>query len=289
MRASRRLATAVGDSRNCEFELGYVSLRSSIMMVRFDYSSRICSEEVATIEMASENGEQNLDDEGSVTLRPVSALVPEHVSRGVFSTGVIAITGNTEFVLDFVLTIGTPSTVVSRVVCTHDVLRRIVAAIRRNVESFTGRVGTLESEAAQHTPPSVATESPAGDGHIPDSIGTEQFVGASIPVPGDSSEGLSSSGESPEESGRDLKSNAIKQNPLDLYDDIIVPDEVQVGVYANGLIIGHTNSEFKLDFVSNMFPKSVVTSRIFMSAPQLVRLLNTLERTVQQFDEKRSS
>jgi hypothetical protein len=76
---------------------------------------------------------------------------------------------------------------------------------------------------------------------------------------------------------------------LDLYDDIIVPDEVQVGVYANGLIIGHTNSEFKLDFVSNMFPKSVVTSRIFMSAPQLVRLLDTLERTVQQFDEKHSS
>ena len=265
-----------------------MSLRSSTIMVRFDYSGRIRSEEVATIEMSSENGEQDLDDGGSVTLRPVSALVPEHVSRGVFSTGVIAITGNTEFVLDFVLTIGTPSTVVSRVVCTHDVLRRIVAAIRRNVESFTGRVGALESEAAQHTP-SVATESPAGDGHIPDSIGTEQFVGASIPVPGDSSEGLSSSGESPEESGSDLQSNAIKQNPLDLYDDIIVPDEVQVGVYANGLIIGHTNSEFKLDFVSNMFPKSVVTSRIFMSAPQLVRLLDTLERTVQQFDEKRSS
>ncbi|HIA62401.1 MAG TPA: DUF3467 domain-containing protein [Planctomycetaceae bacterium] len=263
------------------------------MTVIFSYSGRIRSEEVATIEMSSENGEQDLDDGGSVTLRPVSALVPEHVSRGVFSTGVIAITGNTEFVLDFVLTIGTPSTVVSRVVCTHDVLRRIVAAIRRNVESFTGRVGALESEAgvesAQHTPPLVATESPAGDGHIPDSIGTEQFVGASIPVPGDSSEGLSSSGESPEKSGRDLKSNAIKQNPLDLYDDIIVPDEVQVGVYANGLIIGHTNSEFKLDFVSNMFPKSVVTSRIFMSAPQLVRLLDTLERTVQQFDEKHSS
>jgi len=263
------------------------------MMVRFDYSGRIRSEEVATIEMASENGEQNIGDDGSVTLRPVSAVVPEHVSRGVFSTGVIAITGNTEFVLDFVLTIGTPSTVVSRVICTHDVLRRIVAAIRRNVESFTDRVGSMATEsrveAAQHTPPSDASESGAEDAQIPDSIGTEQFVGASIPVPDEPKECGSSSGESIEESGSDLESNAIKQNPLDLYDDIIVADEIQVGVYANGLIIGHTNSEFKLDFVSNMFPKSVVTSRIFMSAPQLVRLLDTLERTLQQFDEKRRS
>jgi hypothetical protein len=68
-----------------------------------------------------------------------------------------------------------------------------------------------------------------------------------------------------------------------------VPDDVQVGVYANGLVIGHTDSEFKLDFVSNMFPKSVVTSRIFMSVPQLVKLLDTLERTLQQFDQKKKS
>ena len=80
-----------------------MSLRCSAMLVCFDFSGRIRSEEVATIDMASENGEHNLGDDGSVTLRPVSAVVPEHVSRGVFSTGVIAITGNTEFVLDFVL------------------------------------------------------------------------------------------------------------------------------------------------------------------------------------------
>lgn len=239
--------------------------------------------------MALENSEQNLGDDGTVTLRPVSALVPEQVSRGVFSTGVIAITGNTEFILDFVLVVGTPSTVVSRVICTHEALRRIVAAIRRNVEAFTGRVTAMDSDgpvAAEHASAATATESRADDGQMPDTIGTEQFVGASIPVANDpaASDAVSSGA-----SGNDLKSNAMKQSPLDLYDDIIVPDEIQVGVYANGLIIGHTNSEFKLDFVSNMFPKSVVTSRIFMSAPQLMRLLDTLDRTLQQFDEKRKS
>jgi hypothetical protein len=240
--------------------------------------------------MASENSEQNLGDDGTVTLRPVSALVPEQVSRGVFSTGVIAITGNTEFILDFVLVVGTPSTVVSRVICTHVALRRIVAAIRRNVDSFSGRVGGAGSGGpAGPIETATATEARAEGGQMPDTIGTEQFVGASIPVPDDPADLSATAGVISGESASDAKPNTSKQNPLDLYDDIIVPDEVQVGVYANGLIIGHTNSEFKLDFVSNMFPKSVVTSRIFMSAPQLVRLLDTLERTVQQFDEKHKS
>ena len=243
--------------------------------------------------MASENSEQNLGDDGTVTLRPVSALVPEQVSRGVFSTGVIAITGNTEFVLDFVLVVGAPSTVVSRVICTHVALRRIVSAIRRNVEAFNARVGAVKSEVrvepSQQLPPPATDESRIEEVQPQDSIGTEQFVGASIPVPDEAPGGWVSSGEPTEASGSEVKSNAIKQNPMDLYDDIIVPDEMQVGVYANGLIIGHTNAEFKLDFVSNLFPKSVVTSRIFMSAPQLVRLLDTLERTLRQFDQKRKS
>lgn len=244
--------------------------------------------------MASENDKTNNGNDGSVTLHPVSALVPEHLSRGVFSTGVIAITGNTEFVLDFVLNVGTPSTVVSRVVCTHAALSKIVAAIQRNVESFASRVGAAEpivrAQLLRRAPPLSATEPGTEDGNSSDTIGTEQFVGASIPVPDGSTEHHSSSGESPEERGcDDLGSKTTKHNALDLYDDITVPDDVQVGAYANGLIIGHTDSEFKLDFVSNMFPKSVVTSRIFMSAPQLVKLLGTLERTVQQFDQKPKS
>jgi hypothetical protein len=233
--------------------------------------------------MASENDNKGLGDDGSVTLHPVSALVPEQVSRGVFSTGVIAITGNTEFVLDFVLNIGTPSTVVSRVICTHESLRKIVAAIQRNVEAFTARVGAADPSVR----PQVLRRTPPEDENIPDTIGTEQFVGASIPVLENPTENQpSSEGSAEQGGGGDLRLSSTKPNALELYDDITVSDDVQVGVYANGLIIGHTDSEFKLDFVSNMFPKSVVTTRIFMSAPQLVKLLGTLERTVQQFDQK---
>lgn len=239
--------------------------------------------------MASDNSEQNLGDDGTVTLRPVSALVPEQVSRGVFSTGVIAITGNTEFILDFVLVVGMPSTVVARVICAHESLRRIVAAIRRNVDAYSVRVAPPGDFSPGVGGPSNLTEPRVEEGHMSDTIATEQFVGASIPVADDAVGLGQTAGAVSGENAAAAESNDNKQNPLNLYDDIVVPDEVQVGVYANGLIIGHTNSEFKLDFVSNMFPKSVVTSRIFMSAPQLVRLLDTLERTLQQFDEKHES
>jgi hypothetical protein len=262
-------------------------------VVRFDYSSSIRSKEVSSKVMASENDGKNTAKEGSVTLRPVSALVPEQVSRGVFSTGVIAITGNTEFVLDFVLNIGTPNTVVSRVICSHEALRRIVAAIQRNVEAFNARVGAAESvvraEAVRGAPPLVDVESRPEDGDIPGFINTEQFVGTSIPISEDPPESQSSVESTAVSTGDEPISNTAKQNPLDLYDDMTIPDDVQVGVYANGLIIGHTDSEFKLDFVSNLFPKSVVTSRIFISAPQLIRLVDTLERTLHQFEQKPKS
>lgn len=241
--------------------------------------------------MASKKKEENPDEDLSVTIRPVSALVPEQVSRGVFSTGVIVVTGNTEFILDFVLVVGAPSTVVARVICTIETLRRMVAAIHRNVESFAARGGAvMREELADATPPAGGTECHVEDEKFRDSIGTEQFVGVAIPVPEGPTERLSSAEKTAAEGDSDAPMvKANKQSPAELYDDITVPDDVQVGVYANGLIIGHTDSEFKLDFVANMFPKSVVTSRIFMSAPQLVRLLDTLERTVQQFDLRHES
>ena len=48
----------------------------------------------------------------------VSARVPERVSPGVFSTGVIVMTGGTEFVIDFVQNLGQPAQVAARVVTT---------------------------------------------------------------------------------------------------------------------------------------------------------------------------
>ena len=58
------------------------------------------------------------------------------------------------------------------------------------------------------------------------------------------------------------------------------------GVYANGVMIVHTASEFKLDFLTNLFPHSAVSARVFLSAPQVPRLIQSLGGTYQQFQQR---
>ncbi len=53
----------------------------------------------------------------------VRARVPDHVARGVFSTGVIVMTAPTEFVIDFIQNLGRPHQVVARVVMPHPCCR----------------------------------------------------------------------------------------------------------------------------------------------------------------------
>lgn len=72
----------------------------------------------------------------------------------------------------------------------------------------------------------------------------------------------------------------------EIYDDLKLPDEMLSGSYANGVMIGHTPSEFKFDFLTNLFPHSAVSARVFLSAPQVPRLLDSLQGTYKQFQQR---
>lgn len=72
----------------------------------------------------------------------------------------------------------------------------------------------------------------------------------------------------------------------EIYDELKMPDDQLSGSYANGVMIGHTPSEFKFDFLTNLFPTSAVSSRVFLSAPQVPRLLDSLQGTFQQFQQR---
>ncbi|NIP85048.1 MAG: DUF3467 domain-containing protein, partial [Planctomycetales bacterium] len=71
----------------------------------------------------------------------LSARVPENVGGGVFSTGVILMTGATEFVLDFVQNLSPPAKIVARVVVPHAVLPQVVDALRKNLEMYQQKFG----------------------------------------------------------------------------------------------------------------------------------------------------
>lgn len=166
-----------------------------------------------------------------VRVQHLSARVPENVSRGAFSTGVIVMTGPTEFILDFIQNIGHPPQVAGRVVMPHATLPQFADALRKNIEIYTQRFGP---------PPPLPR----------------------FPAP------------------------AKQPTAQEIYDELKLPDNLLSGAYANGVMIGHTASEFKFDFLTNLFPHSAVSSRIYMSAPQAPRLLESLDSTFQQFQQR---
>jgi hypothetical protein len=72
----------------------------------------------------------------------------------------------------------------------------------------------------------------------------------------------------------------------EIYDQLKQPDEVMSGCYANAVMIAHTPSEFCFDFITNFYPRSAVSSRVYLSAPQVPRFLETLTRSFEQYRQK---
>lgn len=174
-------------------------------------------------------GNENVHSE-QVQMSHVSARVPDGVSQGVFSTGMIVMTGGTEFILDFIQNIGRPHQVAARIVMPHAALPQFAEALRKNLELYRQRFGEL---------PSLPRSEPK-------------------------------------------KRPSIQE----VYDDLKLPDDVLSGAYANGVMISHTPSEFVLDFLTSFFPKSAVSRRVFLSAAQVPRILESLDGTQKQFQER---
>ena len=178
------------------------------------------------------NSELPNPDESATPKQHVSARVPESISRGVFSTGTIIMTGGSEFIMDFIQNVGRPHQVAARIVMPHGVMPQFIDALQKNIELFRQRFGD---------PP-----------ELPKPANTDQ------PKP------------------------TVQQ----IYDELKLPDDVLSGNYANGVMIGHTASEFRFDFLTNFYPNSAVSARIFLSAAQVPRLLESLSNTFQQFQQR---
>ena len=62
----------------------------------------------------------------------------------------------------------------------------------------------------------------------------------------------------------------------EIYENFRLPDELLSGTYANSVMIGHSPTEFFMDFISGFYPTSAVAARIFMTAQQIPRFQNAL-------------
>lgn len=231
----------------------------------------------------------------------VSARVPEHVSRGVFSTGAVVLQGGHEFILDFLLRISTPQQVVARVVLPIGVVPQMIRALRDNLTNYENRFGTPTMPTP--LPPQVTShaesinvgpgmEAPASEeptASVNDVVGGAAAGGAG-PVGETSTPSQEPAGTAPpanQETSQPPAESAQKPpSAEELYDELKLPDEMLSGDYANAVRIGHSATEFSFDFITTFFPRSCVSARVHMAAPNIPRLLDSLTHSFEQFQRK---
>ena len=242
------------------------------------------------------------DDRPDPSEQPIRARVPEHVARGAFSTGVIVMTAQTEVILDFIQNLGRPHQIVARVVMPHSVLPQLVDALQRNMELYKNRWGELpfiptlppvQTTVAQHGNAAPAATPQLGQSS---SIASGQFI---PPNETGAPSGGSGSGFPNQPAGQTNQPQAANKpvgsgfqdtgtrrpSAQEIYDDLKIKDELLSGAYANAVMIGHGPHEFSFDFITNFFPNSAVSARVFLSSGQVPRFYDSLKGT---WDQMRS-
>ena len=189
----------------------------------------------------------------------ISALVPDNVARGAFSTGAVVLNGTFEFIIDFLLRMTKPHRVAVRVVLPPPVVPRFIVALRENIENYKKRFGPIP-------PPPVPTDQ-------------KQQSAQSGQTSGQTSE---------QTSGQNQATSGQQVSAQELYEQLKFPDDEMSGVYANAVMIGHSATEFSFDFITTFFPRSVVSSRVYLSAPNVPRLLESLTHSYGQYERKLS-
>ncbi|MEI7698766.1 MAG: DUF3467 domain-containing protein [Planctomycetia bacterium] len=95
----------------------------------------------------SESPSQQSPDDGphsqEIRHAHIGALVPQHVARGVFTTGAVVLQGQHEFIVDFLLRMQQPQQVVSRIVIPPPVVSQFIAALQDNLKRYEDRFGPV--------------------------------------------------------------------------------------------------------------------------------------------------
>ena len=91
---------------------------------------------------------------------PLRARVPDHVSSGTFSTGAIVMTGPTEFIIDFLQTIGRPQKVACRVIVPFSVMPQMIEALQTNLNLYRNRFGDPVQPVQQPPNPDARRPTP---------------------------------------------------------------------------------------------------------------------------------
>ena len=199
-----------------------------------------------------------------------TARIPDEIGRGVFATAVIVLHGTHEYTIDFVQSLARPNRVASRIILPPAVANQFVLALEQALEKYRASFGEIPHEPkSQQQDQGQSSEKDTA----PSDISQPEDTTSTKPV----TENTTSNAPTPESNS----SNTTQSAPIaDIYDNLKLPDDMLGGVYANMASISHTGSEFCFDFIAQFFPRSAVTARVYMAAPRVPELLNSLKRSI---------
>jgi len=201
-----------------------------------------------------------------------TARIPDEIGRGVFATAVIVLHGTHEYTIDFVQSLARPNRVASRIILPPAVANQFVLALEQALEKYRASFGELPHEPKpQQQDQRQMSEKDTAHSDISQPEGTASKEKETA------TENTTSKASTPESNS----SNTTQAAPIaDIYDNLKLPDDMLGGVYANMASISHTGSEFCFDFIAQFFPRSAVTARVYMAAPRVPELLNSLKRSI---------
>jgi hypothetical protein len=262
----------------------------------------------------SENEPSEGDAEGPapepVRHEQVAARVPEHVGQGVFSTGALIMTGQNEFVLDFVLRMLRPQQIVARVVLPHRVMPQFIQVLQDHTQRYENRFGPIadlpgaggrrtqergargqegvhEEQASPQTPEARPASQETGEGAAVDPVAAGQGVGGGAgsqasETSGQSAEAASEAdapGPPEEQTPKGKEKERERPSVEQIYDELKLPDAQLSGTYANAVMVSHSAAAFHFDFLTTFYPRSAVSARVFLPAANVPALLDSMRNT----------
>lgn len=69
----------------------------------------------------------------------------------------------------------------------------------------------------------------------------------------------------------------------DIYSQMVMPDTLIAGTYANNVLIRHTQDEFILDFLVVTHPTAVLAARVIVSPSHVQRIANVVEERLKGY------
>jgi hypothetical protein len=192
---------------------------------------------------------------------------------------------------------------VSRVVLPHLVMPQFIEALSTNVELYRQRYGELpgsppvislavsshnvhsaSSAPPLQTPPlqTPLQQAPAGNANPSPELGL--FGSSPDPRPAEASSSPGGDQHPPTPGSAPAMPGAAmrRHNPQEIYDELKIRDEILSGSYANAVMIGHGPYEFSFDFITNFYPQSAVSARVYMGAGHVWRMLDSLKQSWEQ-------